>query len=185
MVYPIRAPHQSIAPFHPLNQIDQHVAFHDPAGWVRGDLALSLEVLFHLVEKDVFEAYLTDLFTAAERLTKPAWLGITVGGTVALVLFGPGSVGFMFWIAGLVAVLVYIVDVRPKLNEVQRADVRQILDGGNGLLAIVNGVLDLARLESGATARIPSPRHRTTSGANRRRSTRRCSPCAPDGRAWT
>jgi hypothetical protein len=26
----------------------------------------------------------------------------------------------MFWIAGLVAVLVYIVDVRPKLIEVQR-----------------------------------------------------------------
>jgi hypothetical protein len=61
-----------------------------------------------------------DAFTAADRLTKPAWLGITAGGTGALALFGPGGFGFMFWIAGLVAVLVYIVDVRPKLIEVQR-----------------------------------------------------------------
>jgi hypothetical protein len=61
-----------------------------------------------------------DAFTAADRLTKPAWLGITAGGTGALALFPPGGFGFMFWIAGLVAVLVYIVDVRPKLIEVQR-----------------------------------------------------------------
>ncbi|MCP2166037.1 Protein of unknown function (DUF2516) [Goodfellowiella coeruleoviolacea] len=61
-----------------------------------------------------------DAFTAADRMTKPAWLGITAGGTAALFLFSPGGVGMMFWIAGLVAVLVYIVDVRPKLIEVQR-----------------------------------------------------------------
>jgi hypothetical protein len=61
-----------------------------------------------------------DAYTAAERLTKPAWLGITGGGAVALLLFGPGGVGMMFWIVGLVAVLVYLVDVRPKLIEVQR-----------------------------------------------------------------
>lgn len=61
-----------------------------------------------------------EAFTAADRMTKPAWLGITAGGTAALVLFSPGSFGMMFWIAGLVAVLVYLVDVRPKLNEVQR-----------------------------------------------------------------
>ena len=53
-------------------------------------------------------------------MTKPAWLGITGGGTGALVLFSPADLGMMFWIAGLVAVLVYIVDVRPKLIEVQR-----------------------------------------------------------------
>lgn len=33
----------------------------------RSDLALSLDVLFHLVEDDVYEAYLTRLFDAAER----------------------------------------------------------------------------------------------------------------------
>src|SRR2546422_977970 len=36
------------------------------------------------------------------------------------------------------------------LNAAQRDDVLQIHDGGKGLLGVVNGVLDLARLESGA-----------------------------------
>ncbi|GLZ36262.1 hypothetical protein Lesp02_84490 [Lentzea sp. NBRC 105346] len=62
----------------------------------------------------------TDAYTAAERLTKPAWLGITGGGAAALLLFSPGDFGMLFWLAGLVAVLVYMVDVRPKLIEVQR-----------------------------------------------------------------
>jgi Protein of unknown function (DUF2516) len=63
-----------------------------------------------------------DAFTAIDRLTKPAWLGITGGGTAALALFSFGDFTMMFWIAGLVAVLVYIVDVRPKLIEVQRGN---------------------------------------------------------------
>lgn len=41
--------------------------FTDPAGWLRGDLALSMEVLFHLVEQEVFEDYLRTLFASAER----------------------------------------------------------------------------------------------------------------------
>ncbi|WP_281391552.1 DUF2516 family protein [Saccharothrix tamanrassetensis] len=61
-----------------------------------------------------------DAYTAAERLTKPAWLGITGGGTFALLLFSLNGPGAMFWLAGLVAVLVYVVDVRPRLIEVQR-----------------------------------------------------------------
>jgi hypothetical protein len=61
-----------------------------------------------------------EAYTAANRLSKPAWMGITAGGTAALFLFDLWSAGTMFWIAGLVAVLVYIVDVRPKVNEVQR-----------------------------------------------------------------
>ncbi|WP_373290044.1 DUF2516 family protein [Longimycelium tulufanense] len=61
-----------------------------------------------------------DAFTAVDKLSKPAWLGITAGGTAALVLFSLASAGAMFWIAGLVAVLVYIVDVRPRVTEVQR-----------------------------------------------------------------
>jgi SAM-dependent methyltransferase len=39
----------------------------DPAGWLRADLALSMEVLFHLVEDDVFDDYLRRLFDGAER----------------------------------------------------------------------------------------------------------------------
>jgi len=40
---------------------------HDPAGWLRADLALSMEVLFHLVEDATFEDYLTRVFDSAER----------------------------------------------------------------------------------------------------------------------
>lgn len=42
-------------------------AFYDGAGVLRSDLALSLDVIFHLVEDDVFERYMADLFTAASR----------------------------------------------------------------------------------------------------------------------
>ncbi|HET6501663.1 MAG TPA: DUF2516 family protein [Amycolatopsis sp.] len=61
-----------------------------------------------------------DAFTAADRKTKPIWLAITGAGTAAMGLFGYGGAGTLFWLAGIVAVLVYIVDVRPKLIEVQR-----------------------------------------------------------------
>ncbi|HVV21784.1 MAG TPA: class I SAM-dependent methyltransferase [Pseudonocardiaceae bacterium] len=39
----------------------------DPAGWLRADLALSMEVIFHLVEDDVFADYMTRLFDSADR----------------------------------------------------------------------------------------------------------------------
>ncbi|WP_189209256.1 class I SAM-dependent methyltransferase [Actinokineospora fastidiosa] len=39
----------------------------DPAGWLRGDLALSMEVIFHLVEDEVFDDYMSRLFDCAER----------------------------------------------------------------------------------------------------------------------
>jgi SAM-dependent methyltransferase len=41
--------------------------FSDHAGIFRADLVLSLDVLFHLIEDDIFEAYLRHLFAAAER----------------------------------------------------------------------------------------------------------------------
>lgn len=41
--------------------------FHDPARFLHADLALSLDVIFHLVEDDVFDAYMTHLFAAAKR----------------------------------------------------------------------------------------------------------------------
>ncbi|GLZ38258.1 DUF2516 family protein [Actinokineospora sp. NBRC 105648] len=61
-----------------------------------------------------------DAYSAADRLTKPAWVGITAGATAVLLLFSFAGTGWIFWMAGLVAALVYIVDVRPKLIEVQR-----------------------------------------------------------------
>ncbi len=60
-----------------------------------------------------------DAFTAAEKLTKPAWLGITGGGLAVLILCQPPYF-FLLWLIGLVAVLVYLVDVRPRVIEVQR-----------------------------------------------------------------
>jgi hypothetical protein len=59
-----------------------------------------------------------DAFTAADKLTKPAWLGIT-GGGLALLLICRGGPITLFWLVGLIAVLVYLVDVRPTLIEVQ------------------------------------------------------------------
>lgn len=61
-----------------------------------------------------------DAYSAADRMSKPAWLGITAGALAALLLFSFAGTGWIFWMAGLVAALVYIVDVRPRLIEVQR-----------------------------------------------------------------
>lgn len=42
-------------------------AFYDNAGIFKSELSLSLDVLYHLVEKEIFEKYLQHLFAAAER----------------------------------------------------------------------------------------------------------------------
>lgn len=104
-----------------------HATFRYPGGvspiaatillWIEyAGVPVGLYAFFHAVTQR------SDAFTAADRMTKPAWTGITGGGTAAMVLFGPLSNGalLVLWIAGLVAVLVYIVDVKPKLIEVQR-----------------------------------------------------------------
>ncbi|HEX4226671.1 MAG TPA: DUF2516 family protein [Pseudonocardiaceae bacterium] len=61
-----------------------------------------------------------DAYTAANKRTKPFWMALTGGGTVACALFHFYDFTLMFWIAGLVTILVYIVDVKPKVVEVQR-----------------------------------------------------------------
>lgn len=58
----------------------------------------------------------TAAFVAAGKLTKPAWLAITAGAIVVLWLFGPLS---LFGIVAIVAAIVYLVDVRPAVREVQ------------------------------------------------------------------
>lgn len=40
---------------------------NDPAGFIRADLALSLDVIFHLVEDEVFESYMFRLFGSARK----------------------------------------------------------------------------------------------------------------------
>lgn len=62
----------------------------------------------------------SDAYTAADKLSKPAWLGITGAGAAALILFQFGLRGTLLWLAGLIAVLVYLVDVKPSVTEVQR-----------------------------------------------------------------
>jgi SAM-dependent methyltransferase len=41
--------------------------WHDRLRLIHADLALSMDVILHLVEPDVFEKYMTDLFAAADR----------------------------------------------------------------------------------------------------------------------
>ena len=84
-----------------------------------------------------------DAFTAVGRLTKNAWLGITGASALFLLLIplfgcwpipdvlragavvpGPARQLTLFWLAGLVATLVYLVDVRPAVAGVQRGDQR-------------------------------------------------------------
>lgn len=57
-----------------------------------------------------------DAFTAVDKLSKPAWVGILVVATLVIWLFGPLS---LFGIIGVIAVLVYVVDVRPRTDEIQ------------------------------------------------------------------
>jgi len=64
-----------------------------------------------------------DAFAAADKQTKGTWAGITVACAVVLGLaffgaaFEPQG---LIWLAGLTGSLVYLLDVRPRLREVQR-----------------------------------------------------------------
>lgn len=80
----------------------------------------------------------SDAFTAVGKLTKNAWLGITGASTFFMLVIplltalssgslagliyafqGPGSSMTLFWLAGVVAVMVYLVDVKPAIVGVQ------------------------------------------------------------------
>jgi hypothetical protein len=56
----------------------------------------------------------SDAFVAAGKLSKLAWVGITFAALVAAALF-PDQI---FAIIAIVAMLVYLVDVRPAIREV-------------------------------------------------------------------
>lgn len=63
----------------------------------------------------------SDAFTAVDKLTKPAWAAITGAGAAILILTsGPASASSIFWLVALIAVLVYLVDVRPRVVDVQQ-----------------------------------------------------------------
>jgi len=80
----------------------------------------------------------SDAFPAVGKLTKNAWLGITGASTFFMLVIplltalssasvwgliiafqGPGGPMTLFWLAGLVATMVYLVDVKPAVVGVQ------------------------------------------------------------------
>ncbi|MFG1790075.1 DUF2516 family protein [Nocardia sp. NPDC049149] len=60
----------------------------------------------------------SDAFTAVDKLTKPIWLAI-LGVAVLLLLLSPAGLGLLSFIA-IIATGVYLADVRPKVDEIQR-----------------------------------------------------------------
>ena len=65
-----------------------------------------------------------DVFPAADKRTKGLWVAITGGSALvflfgALQPFGPFGPPDLFWIAAVIGSLVYVVDVRPTLKEIQ------------------------------------------------------------------
>jgi len=64
-----------------------------------------------------------DAFVAADRQTKTVWVAILAGAALFLILAAlPSFISAMdlLWIAGCIAALVYLVDVRPRLRDIQR-----------------------------------------------------------------
>lgn len=58
----------------------------------------------------------SDAFTAVNRLNKPAWVGIIIVSMLVFWFLGAIS---LIGIIGIVAVGIYMADVRPKVNELQ------------------------------------------------------------------
>jgi hypothetical protein len=58
-----------------------------------------------------------DAFPAVDRQSKVIWVSILAAATVFIWLFG--AIGLL-GIAGVVATLVYLVDVRPRVDSIQR-----------------------------------------------------------------
>lgn len=74
-------------------------------------LAAAVFAIFHAVRQR------KDAFTAVDKLTKPIWLGILVASLLVIFLFGAVH---MLGLIAVVAVCVYLVDVRPRVDDVQR-----------------------------------------------------------------
>ncbi|WP_306363150.1 DUF2516 family protein [Nocardia sp. CC227C] len=76
-----------------------------------GALGMTLFALIHAVRQR------PDAFTAVDKLSKPAWVGILCGALLFL-LIAQGF--FLLMIIAVIASGVYLADVRPKVDEVQR-----------------------------------------------------------------
>ncbi|MFC7449398.1 DUF2516 family protein [Rhodococcus daqingensis] len=73
-------------------------------------IAAGVFAVFHAIRQR------TDAFTAVDKLSKPIWLGILLVALLVLLL----PFGMLFWMIAVVAISVYLVDVRPRVDEVQR-----------------------------------------------------------------
>ena len=81
-------------------------------------LVLQIGVLLMAVYSFVHAAIQRpDAYTAADKMTKPVWLMILGGATLLTLLLPAQSVLGM--VVGACASGVYLVDVRPKLLEIQ------------------------------------------------------------------
>jgi hypothetical protein len=58
-------------------------------------------------------------YVAVGKLTKPAWVAITA---LALVLAYFVQMFSFFWVPAVIAAIVYLVDVRPKLRGLRRGN---------------------------------------------------------------
>lgn len=59
-----------------------------------------------------------DAFPAVDKQTKPIWLAI-LGVATLLLLLQPGGLGLLTFVS-IIATGIYLADVRPKVDEVQR-----------------------------------------------------------------
>ena len=55
--------------------------FADRGGWFSADLALSLDVIYHLIEENIFESYMRHLFATGERYVVLYSTNTTLPGT--------------------------------------------------------------------------------------------------------
>ncbi len=78
-------------------------------------LALQIVVLLTAIYAFVHAAIQRpDAYTAAEKLTKPVWLVLLGGGVLLALVLGVMGVAIAAVASG-----VYLVDVRPKILEIQ------------------------------------------------------------------
>lgn len=79
-----------------------------------------------------------DAYRATDKKTKPFWL-VILGLTIAVNLLGIPGIGLLLQIAGLIATIVYIVDVRPALKQVSGPGPRRKGSSSDGPYGPFNG----------------------------------------------
>ncbi|MEV5651886.1 DUF2516 family protein [Nocardia sp. NPDC052254] len=75
-------------------------------------MAMTIFALVHAIRQR------SDAFTAVDKLTKPIWVSILVVALLFLLL-ARTPVGLL-GIAAVIATGIYLADVRPKVDEIQR-----------------------------------------------------------------